>query len=120
MNRSANSTPLIGLRRSALKKHSGQIPAKKVAVRPSFCLKGLVDEMIATAGIDTSRIYICGLSMGGYGTWDLTARYENFFAAAAPICGGGNPENGAKLAKLPIWCFHGGKDNVVPPSDPER
>lgn len=78
-------------------------------------LKGLIDEMIATAGIDTSRVYITGLSMGGFGTWDLTARYENFFAAAAPVCGGGNPENAAKLTKLPIWCFHGAKDGVVRP-----
>ncbi len=82
----------------------------------SQCLqtsKELVDEMVESAGVDKNRIYITGLSMGGYGTWDAIARYENYFAAAAPICGGGDPKLVEKFAKLPIWCFHGEADPVV-------
>lgn len=75
--------------------------------------KELIDEMVETAGVDKNRIYITGLSMGGYGTWDAIARYEGFFAAAAPICGGGDPKMVGKFARLPIWCFHGESDPVV-------
>ncbi|MBM3964029.1 MAG: phospholipase [Planctomycetes bacterium] len=76
-------------------------------------IKELLDDMVENAGIDRNRIYITGLSMGGYGTWDAIARYPNFFAAAAPICGGGDPKTVNKFRSLPIWCFHGAKDPVV-------
>jgi predicted peptidase len=76
-------------------------------------VKELMDDMVENAGIDTSRIYITGLSMGGYGTWDAIARYPNFFGAAAPVCGGGDPKLVKQYAKLPIWCFHGEADSVV-------
>jgi predicted peptidase len=69
--------------------------------------------MVENAGVDRNRIYITGLSMGGYGTWDAIARYPGFFAAAAPICGGGDPKTVDKFKSLPIWCFHGAKDPVV-------
>jgi len=75
--------------------------------------KELLDDMVENAGIDKHRIYITGLSMGGYGTWDAIARYEGFFAAAAPICGGGDPKLVSKFKKLPIWCFHGDEDKSV-------
>jgi predicted peptidase len=78
-------------------------------------IKELLDEMIENAGVDNDRIYITGLSMGGYGTWDAIARYPGFFAAAVPICGGGDPKTVDRFRKLPIWCFHGGKDRVVKP-----
>jgi len=65
--------------------------------------------------IDSARIYVTGLSMGGYGSWDAIARYPDRFAAAAPICGGGDPARADKFAKLPVWAFHGGKDGVVKP-----
>lgn len=76
-------------------------------------IKELLDEMIENAGVDKTRVYITGLSMGGYGTWDAIARYPGFFAAAAPICGGGDPKTVDKFKSLPIWCFHGAKDPVV-------
>jgi predicted peptidase len=63
--------------------------------------------------IDDSRIYVTGLSMGGYGTWDAAERKPDYFAAAAPICGGGDEGNAKKLAKLPIWAFHGDQDGAV-------
>ncbi len=64
--------------------------------------------------IDEKRIYVTGLSMGGMGTWALTCKYPDLFAAAAPICGGGDPSLAAKIKELPIWNFHGDKDTAVP------
>ena len=66
--------------------------------------------------VDAKRLYITGLSMGGYGTWDALARYPGLFAAAVPICGGGDPATVKKFANTPIWDFHGGADPVVPPA----
>jgi predicted peptidase len=65
--------------------------------------------------IDSKRFYVTGLSMGGYGTWDLITRTPDLFAAAAPICGGADETLAAKVTKLPIWVFHGDKDGVVKP-----
>ncbi len=76
-------------------------------------VKELLDEMLESAGVDPNRVYITGLSMGGYGTWDAIARYPDFFAAAVPICGGGDPATAPKFAKTPIWCFHGDQDQAV-------
>ncbi len=74
----------------------------------------LLDEIISKYRVDKDRIYLTGLSMGGYGTWSLAAENPERFAAIAPICGGGDPHTAKKLAKMPIWVFHGGKDKVVP------
>jgi len=57
-----------------------------------------------------------GLSMGGYGTWDMIQRNPQMFAAAVPICGGGDVTKAERIARLPVWAFHGNKDNVVPTS----
>ncbi len=75
----------------------------------------VIRSMIESSGVDRTRIYITGLSMGGYGTWDAVARYPDLFAAAVPICGGGDPSTIEKMLKTPIWAFHGGKDKVVLP-----
>lgn len=64
--------------------------------------------------VDEKRYYITGLSMGGMGTWALTCKYPEMWTAAAPICGRGNPADAAKIKDLPIWNFHGDKDNAVP------
>jgi predicted peptidase len=64
--------------------------------------------------VDSSRIYVTGLSMGGYGTWYLLTRYPDFFAAAAPICGGGDASRVEVFKHIPVWVFHGAKDDVVP------
>jgi len=85
----------------------------EVASESMQTTKELLDDMVENAGIDKHRIYITGLSMGGYGTWDAIARYEGFFAAAAPICGGGDPKLVSTFKKLPIWCFHGDEDKSV-------
>jgi predicted peptidase len=65
--------------------------------------------------VDDRRLYVSGLSMGGYGTWDLAARYPDRIAAAAPICGGGDEKMAARLSKLPLWVFHGDQDTAVKP-----
>lgn len=63
--------------------------------------------------VDSKRIYVTGLSMGGFGTWDLITRTPDVFAAAAPICAGADEALADRVTKLPIWAFHGDKDGVV-------
>ncbi len=79
---------------------------------------GLVLKLIGALGkeypIDPRRIYLTGLSMGGYGTWDLLARRPELFAAGVPVCGGGDEKQAAVLARIPIWAFHGARDESVP------
>ena len=77
----------------------------------------MVDRAIAEDRADPARLYITGLSYGGFGTWHFAAAFPYRWAAAAPICGAGNPETLARIAeaKLPIWIFAGGKDVVVRP-----
>ena len=74
----------------------------------------LLDHVLAKYKTDKQRIYLTGLSMGGYGSWRMAADYPQRFAAVAPICGGGKPEDGKKLKDIPIWVFHGDQDRVVP------
>lgn len=75
----------------------------------------LLDYLVATQTVNTKKIYIGGLSMGGMGTFELLWRKPNFFAAAFPICGGGDPQKVSVYGKkFPIWIFHGNSDNVVP------
>lgn len=66
--------------------------------------------------VDARRVYVIGLSMGGYGTWDAIQRRPDRFAAAVPICGGGDKRLAAKIAKIPTWAWHGDKDGVINPS----
>jgi predicted peptidase len=65
------------------------------------------------SGIDASRRYITGISSGAFGVWDAIERWPNYFAAAAPIAGAGDPTKAALLKNLPIWIFHGSRDNAV-------
>jgi predicted peptidase len=82
-------------------------------------LSNLLDEAISSYPINPDHIYLTGLSMGGYGTWHLAAAEPERFAAIAPICGGGNPIAAKKLKNLPVWVFHGAKDNVIPLKESE-
>ena len=61
--------------------------------------------------IDKERIYLTGLSMGGFGTWNIASKFPSVFAAIAPVCGGGDTTQVMKLKHLPVWCFHGAKDD---------
>lgn len=88
-------------------------PLAKEPTEPTRLVLELLDTMIKELPIDTKRIYLTGLSMGGFGTWDLISRHPEKFAAAVPICGGGDPKQADKLVKMPIWVFHGAKDTAV-------
>jgi predicted peptidase len=77
-------------------------------------LTNLLDDIVARYDVDRERIYLTGLSMGGYGTWALASKYPDRFAAIAPICGGGRRFMAHRLKDLPVWAFHGAKDEVVP------
>ena len=83
-------------------------------------LNALLDQIIASYPVDPDRVYLTGLSMGGFGTWAFATAHPDKFAAIAPICGGGNPHNVDGLAKLPIWVFHGDNDKVVPISESQE
>jgi len=115
-------------------------PPKRVQTQPDFpfvvlspqcppgthwdtlALDGLLDSVLGSHAIDPKRVYLTGLSMGGYGTWAWSSARPERFAAIAPICGGGDPvgiwlAGGARresLVRLPVWAFHGAKDEVVP------
>lgn len=74
----------------------------------------ILNKVTAEYGADRKRIYLTGLSMGGFGAWALAAGHPETFAALVPICGGGDPAKLARIANMPIWAFHGAADPVVP------
>jgi predicted peptidase len=112
-----------------VKKHG---PPKMVETKPDFpfilvspqCprdqwwepmeLSALLDAVVDEYKVDTDRIYVTGLSMGGFGSWALAAHEPKRFAAIVPICGGGEPLWARLFSHLPVWAFHGAKDSVVP------
>jgi predicted peptidase len=150
--KSARHWPLIlflhgaGERGSDVWKVATHGPPKQVAADPDFpfivispqcpenrlwsqaVLLALLEEIQRKYVVDTNRIYLTGLSMGGYGTWDLGLSFPEKFAALAPICGGGelitlilvSREKPEALKSLPVWAFHGAKDEVVPVEESER
>lgn len=79
----------------------------------TVALKGLIDHTLSTQAADKDRVILTGLSMGGFATWSLLAAHPDLAAAAAPICGGGDPAKAASFKHVPIHCFHGAKDTVV-------
>ena len=85
---------------------------------PTWPMKVLMDGIdslvLNTQMIDTTRMYIVGLSMGGYGTWEYIARQPYRFAAAMPVCGGGDIAQAKNNTQTAVWAFHGKADNVVP------
>ncbi|HEX7880735.1 MAG TPA: alpha/beta fold hydrolase [Candidatus Eisenbacteria bacterium] len=79
-------------------------------------LNALIDDALVRYRIDPRRVYLTGLSMGGFGAWALAAAHPDRFAAVAPVCGAGDPDLAFRMRRLPIWAFHGAKDTVVPVS----
>jgi predicted peptidase len=73
----------------------------------------LLDRLPSELPVDPARVYVTGISMGGFGTWDLLQRKPSLFAAGMPICGGGDLAQAPRLARVPIWAFHGDKDAAV-------
>lgn len=87
---------------------------------PLFHVMKILDELLEAFPLDTNRLYVTGLSMGGFGTWDLISRYPEKFAAAVPVCGGGDTAMASALTKVPVWAFHGQQDKVVIPERSEN
>ncbi len=79
-------------------------------------LKALLEDLKKKYQVDEDRVYMTGLSMGGFGTWNYAEKYPSDLAAIAPVCGGGDTEKAWTLRYMPIWCFHGAKDDVVLPA----
>ncbi len=80
-------------------------------------VKAMIDDFLRHSGrlkVDPNRIYLTGFSMGGFGTFETAGEYPDFFAAAAPLAGGGNPNNGERYISLPIRAYHGDADESVP------
>ncbi|MEJ2512566.1 MAG: PHB depolymerase family esterase [Anaerolineales bacterium] len=98
---------------------SPQCPEDTIWANELDALHALLGHIIETYRVDTSRIYLTGLSMGGNGAWHLAASYPSMFAAVVPICGWANtligfPERIKVLRDVPVWVFHGEKDEIVP------
>jgi predicted peptidase len=83
-------------------------------------LSALLDEMVEKYKVDKDRVYVTGLSMGGFGTWSLAGFSPDRFAALVPICGGGDPNAVRRFAHVPVWVLHGAKDPVVPLAASEK
>src|ERR1051326_5577748 len=83
--------------------------------KPMELLIGLIHKLIKTMPVDSNRIYITGLSMGGYGTYDAIERYPHLFAAAIPVCGAGDKSKVSSIVHVPIWIVHGAEDPAVNP-----
>jgi predicted peptidase len=96
-------------------KNSTEMHLQPAPAKPMELLIGLIHQLIKTLPVDSNRIYITGLSMGGYGTYDAVERYPHLFAAAVPVCGGGDVSKAASIMHLPIWIFHGAEDPAVNP-----
>jgi predicted peptidase len=101
---------------------SPQCPAESTWVMQRDALLLLLDDVVRKLRVDKSRIYLTGLSMGGYGAWYLGSEYSERFAAVVPVCGGyddmlGYPERVCGLRYTPVWAFHGAKDRIVPASE---
>jgi predicted peptidase len=74
----------------------------------------LLEDIKERLSVDNDRVYLTGLSMGGYGTWETAIKYPELFAAIVPICGRGDPSMAERIKDIPTWIFHGAKDPVVP------
>ncbi len=84
------------------------------------CVMDMLDSLIREFSVDENRLYITGLSMGGYGTWDAIMRFPNKFACAIPMSGGGDSTQVQRIKHIPIWNFHGEVDNTVPVTESRK
>ena len=92
------------------------LPEHTMPAKPSASMEAafqLLDAIRNEFPINPTRIYVTGLSMGGFGAWDAIQRHPEIFAAAVPVCGGGDKALAPRIAKISIWAFHGGNDGVV-------
>lgn len=82
--------------------------------KPMKLAKKIFDKVVNENAVDKNRIYVMGVSMGGYGAWNFVMNYPEMIAAAIPVCGAGDPSIAQKINEIPIWAFHGDKDPTVP------
>ncbi|MEQ1633183.1 MAG: PHB depolymerase family esterase [Planctomycetota bacterium] len=94
-----------------------EIDPSPLPSQPTRAMRAVVaamDRVLATENVDQDRVYLTGLSMGGYGAFDLAMRMPERFAALVPVCGGGDPKSIGRLQSLPMWIWHGDADSAVP------
>ncbi len=101
-------------------KRDGNLPFIVVAPKcpsgkrwSSYYLKLLLNDVCAKYPVDEDRVYMTGMSLGGFGSWEFACRYPEYLAAIAPVCGGGKPDRAAAMKDVPVWAFHGDKDRTV-------
>lgn len=99
---------------AAVREGGGAPTFRKEPTRSMRAVMQAMDAIIASRPIDPDRVYLTGLSMGGFGSFDLAARRPERFAAVVPICGGGDPSTAATLASIPMYVVHGDDDGIVP------
>jgi predicted peptidase len=99
---------------------SPQCPYRFCWMSEADTLNALLDEIVASYAVDDDRVYLTGLSMGGYGAWHLAIQYPDRFAAVVPIAGGGDPGQVCALKDVPVWAFHGALDDVVDPGESQE
>lgn len=97
--------------------HAWGTGSRELTEKPTVGLAAaisLLHTYLADEKVDLSRVYAAGISMGGYGTWELITRHPDLFAAAVPLCGSGIPSLASRLIDIAIWAFHGTADGTVP------
>lgn len=92
----------------------GKVNWSENPTEPMKLVLELIHRLMKTLPVDKTRIYITGLSMGGFGTYDAITREPHLFAAAVPVCGAGDTSKAKLFASVPLWIFHGADDPVVP------
>ncbi|MDB5342939.1 MAG: enterobactin/ferric enterobactin esterase [Schlesneria sp.] len=97
-----------------------QCPAQSQWTNLDDELANLIRAVMKQKQIDPERVYLTGLSMGGYGTWSLATQKPDLFAAVVPICGGGDPATAERLVNVPIWAVHGTADRTIPVEQSQR
>lgn len=99
--------------------HAWATGSRELTEKPTVGLSAamaLLDRFLENEAVDRNRIYAAGISMGGYGMWELITRRPELFAAAIPVCGAGIPSLASRLTDIAIWAFHGAADTTVPAS----
>jgi len=99
---------------------SPQCPGNSFWTKEVEGLDAFLAELVATYAVDPHRVYLTGLSMGGFGTWAWSCAHPDRFAALVPICGAGDPAKAAAIKDIPTWVFHGAKDTTVKPIKSEE
>lgn len=99
--------------------HAWSTGSRELTEKPTMGLAAAIEILkmfLASGKVDLTRVYSAGISMGGYGTWELITRHPEIFAASIPVCGSGIPSLASRLTDMAIWAFHGGADATVPAS----